>query len=382
MPASWRSPATRIRRFPLGTVNGRWSTTGGAIARDLLASPARAERSTPNGTIAPARGRPVDALLPGATSRPTSTRAASTSARYLPAAGLAYPILGRVTGSGRIAGVFPRLAIGGHAAVSGGQIGPFPVASADATTRIVGDRVSLDSAVRRPRLRPLHAPRGWSVSAPADPLSLHIHAIGPRPGRWRRKQRRCRSGRIDVAGALESDALISGSFAKPKLKAGFDLAKPRYGQLLVQRIIGSLESDFDSVHLEQRRVRTQSRLGRRRRLAADLAEPGRHRSGRRPRSRSPPTRTASTWPPLAPLLPGTGTKLTGTVDGHLALEGTVRAPRVLGSVSLSNGSYVSNVETSPIRDAAAPARLRGDVRRPAGASTRASATARSTPTAV
>jgi hypothetical protein len=52
-------------------------------------------------------------------------------------------------------------------------------------------------------------------------------------------------------------------------------------------------------------------------------------------------------------LPGSGTKLTGTVDGHLGIEGTVGAPRVLGSVSLSGASYVSNVETAPIREAAA-----------------------------
>ena len=48
--------------------------------------------------------------------------------------------------TGHIAGVFPHLAIGGHATLENGYVAGFPVSSADVTTRILGDRVSIDSA--------------------------------------------------------------------------------------------------------------------------------------------------------------------------------------------------------------------------------------------
>ena len=59
---------------------------------------------------------------------------------------------------------------------------------------------------------------------PADPLSLHIHASVPDLATAVRRALPRKT--VDVAGALESDALITGSYAKPQLPAGFDLTKP------------------------------------------------------------------------------------------------------------------------------------------------------------
>jgi hypothetical protein len=338
---------TRVRRFPLGTVTGRWSTSRAAIAADLtLAGPAGGLHA--NGTIVPAAGGPIDAVRHARYAGDLEATGVDLGT-VLPAAGFTYPILGRVTGSGRIAGVFPRLAIGGHVAVTGGEVGPFPVADAEATTRIVDDRIVLESATADLGFVRFSA-SGQAGVDPADPLSLHFHASVPDLAIAARRVLPHQT--VDVAGSLESDAVLTGSFAKPELTAGFDVTRPRFGQLLVQRIVGNLESDFHSVKLDS----AQFVLNHGSAVMAGSLPISLNPAGIGPQS-APLSLTADAHSvdlaSLAPLLPGSGTKLTGTVDGHLGIEGTVGAPRVLGSVGISGLSYVSNLETAPIRDAAA-----------------------------
>jgi hypothetical protein len=62
---------------------------------------------------------------------------------------------------------------------------------------------------------------------------------------------------------------------------------------------------------------------------------------------------------FAPFLPGGDVKLGGALDGRLALEGTVVAPQTLGTITLSNGYYVSKFESSPIRNVSAAAEFNG-----------------------
>lgn len=334
----------RVRRFPLGSVAAKWSTRSDAIAADFtIAGTAGGMRA--NGTIEPAPGGPFTALRFARYTADVTADAVDLGT-FLPAAGITYPILGRITAAGHVDGVFPQLAIGGHATVAGGQIGPFPVTSAEATTHVVGGRISIDSASADLGFMTFAANGlvGWSRT---DPLSLHIHASVP--------DLTVAARRVDphqppdIAGALESDVLLSGTPAKPLLDAGFDLTRPRYGQLLVQRIVGDLDSDFHSVKLDS----AQFVLNHGSAVIAGSLPIALNPAGIGPPD-APLSVTADAHSvdlsALAPLLPGTGTKLTGTVDGHLALEGTVRAPRVLGTVSLAGGSYVSNIETSPIRN--------------------------------
>jgi len=337
----------RFRRFHLGSVNGTWSTARGAIAANL-AIVGSAGTLYGAGTIVPASGGPIAALRRAHVAADLTAGGVDLGT-FLPAAGFTYPILGRVSAAGRIAGIFPRFALGGHATVTGGQVGPFPVASAEATSRIVGDRIALDEASADLGFARFTA-AGSVGLGPADPLELHLHATVPDLAAAARRVLPHRT--LEIAGALESDAVITGSLGKPQLAAGFDLTRPQYGPLLVQRIIGNLESDFHSIKLDSAEF--------------VLNHGSAFVAGSLPLSLNP----AGIGPPEAPLsitadarsldltalsslVPGAGTKLTGTVNGHLALEGTVRSPRVLGTVSLSGGSYVSKVETSPIRDAGA-----------------------------
>ncbi len=337
----------RVRRFPLGAVSGYWSTTAGTISADLaLDGPAGSGHAA--GTIVPAAAPPLGALLHARYAADVAAGGIDLGT-FLPAAGFTYPILGRLTAAGRIAGVFPRLAIGGHASVSGGQIGPFAVVSATATTRILGNRVSVDTAGLDLGFAKFSA-TGIVGLTPADPLSLHVHASVPDLAAAARRV--LPHDTVAAGGSLESDALIAGLYTKPQITIGFDLNQPRYGPLLVQRIIGNLETDLRSLKLDSAEfVLNHGSAVIAGSLPLSLEPPGIGPAD------APISITADAHnvelDSLAPLLPGSGTKLGGSVDGHLALEGTVRSPRVLGTISLSNGSYVSNLETSPIRGAGA-----------------------------
>ena len=343
----------RVRRFPLGTVDGRWSTAGGKISANLAVDGDLGRIKTV-GSIVPAAGGPI-ATFRGAHYDADVQASNVDIGTLLPAAGFHAPILGRLTAAGHLAGVFPHLAIGGHASVDGGYVAGFPVASASATTSILGDRVRIDAASADLGFVTFTASGDVGID-PSSPLALHVHAsVADLGTAFRRALPR---KVVDIAGALESDALVTGSLVKPHITAGFDFERPRFGPVLVQRIIGSLETDLHSVKLDSAQiVLNHGSAVVAGSLPITLSPPG-IGPPEAPLSITADARNVD-LAGIAPLLPGAGTKLGGTVSGHVVLEGTVRQPRVLGSIGLTSGAYVSSVETSPIRDASANLQFEG-----------------------
>ena len=335
----------RVRRFPLGTVDANWSAgSGGSIAADLsIAGPAGGLHAA--GTIAPAAGGPVRALLQARYDAAVDATGIDLGT-YLPAAGFTYPILGRVDGRGPGRRHLPAARDRRPRVGRGRADRPVP-GGIGRSDHPRGRRAHLDRlGCGRSGLRQLHRGRAGRLG-PHRPVVAAIHASVPDLAAAARQVAPHKPP--DVAGALESDVLISGTLAKPRLAAGFDLTRPRYGQLLVQRIVGDLDSDFHSVKLDS----AEFVLNHGSAVIAGSIPFALNPAGLGPPD-APLSLTADArsvdLAALAPLLPGTGTKLTGTVDGHLEVDGTVRTPRILGSVSLTQGSYVSNLETSPIRN--------------------------------
>jgi hypothetical protein len=212
-------------------------------------------------------------------------------------------------------------------------------------THVLGERVGIDAAVLDLGFAKLTS-SGFVGVDPADPLNLHVHASVADVGEAARQLSRSAP---DVGGALEADALVAGSYGKPRITVGFDLENGHYGLFDVKNVIGNLESDFRSVRLDSAEV--------------GFAHGTAQIAGSLPLSFDPPGIGPPSAPlslsaeardvdlaPLAPLLPGGGTKLGGTVNGRLALGGTVRSPRVFGTATLTGGAYVSDVETSPIHN--------------------------------
>jgi hypothetical protein len=333
--------ATRVRRFPLGSVSALWGTRDGRIGASFATAAATGDLAAA-GSFVPGAGGPVDAFVHGRYDADVSGRDVDLGT-WLPAVGIGAPVLGRLAAAGHVQGVFPRLAIGGEASVNGGAFGPYPITTATVRTRIVGDRVSIDDAlVDLGFVR--FTSNGIVGVAPAEPLSLHVHASVPDITTAAAK---IVKGGLDVAGSLEADALVAGTLTHPEITTGFDLEKGRYGAFRVNHIIGDFSSDLHSLRLDSAEVAFD-------RGTASFA--GSVPLTVTPFGIGPPSAAFSLnasardvdLAPLAALLPGSGVKLGGTLEGDLALQGTVASPRVFGGGRLTGASFVSDQETKPI----------------------------------
>ncbi len=347
-----RLTGTRIRRFPLGDVRAAWGMQSGRIA-GAFAADAPSGRLSLAGTIAPAVGGPVDAFVHAGYDADISGSDVDLG-RWLPALGLVGPITGRLGASGHVHGVFPRIAIGGSAAVTGGRIGPYPVTTATVRTRILGDRVAIDDALVD--LGFVRLTSGGTIGVgPGGPLAMHVHASVPDLSAAATRVVR---GGLDVGGSLEADALVAGTFGHPAITLGFDLEQGRYGKFLVDHIIGDAETNLRQIRVDS--VELAFAKG-----SAEFA--GSVPITLSPFAVGPPNAPFSLTAaahdvdltPLAVLVPGSGVKLGGRVDGRIALQGTVASPRVFGNGTLTDGSFVSDQETSPIRSLDAVFRFGG-----------------------
>jgi hypothetical protein len=333
---------TRVRRFPLGDVRADWGTRAGKIAGAFTATSPTGDLSAA-GTIAPAAGPPIGAFARADYDADLAGHDVDLGT-WLPALGFsAGPVLGRLEASGHVQGVFPRIAIGGRASVSGGRFGPYPIAAASLATHIVGNRVAIDDGLVDFGFAKLTS-AGTIGIGPGSPLDLHVHASVPDVNV---AAARIVRGGLDASGSLEADALVTGTFEQPRILAGFDLENGRYGQFAVKQTIGNAETDLHQLRLDS--------------VALTFEHGSVELAGSIPLEVSPfavgppgasvsltATAKAVDLAPLAPLVPGAGTKLGGTVDGRIALAGTVASPRIFGSGTLTGGSYVSDLETSPI----------------------------------
>src|SRR5260370_24265117 len=146
--------------------------------------------------------------------------------------------------------------------------------------------------------------------------------------------------RYDVNGAVQADARIGGTIAKPGVTAGFDLTQGRYASLAIPRVLGSVT--YDGVTLGVNDIETTFAKG-------NVLVTGSLPLRLQPLSINPTAPFSFTLAlsqldlaPFSAFAAGPQTKLGGTLDGRLSIEGTTSAPRVAGNVALAGGSYVSN----------------------------------------
>ena len=154
-----------------------------------------------------------------------------------------------------------------------------------------------------------------------------------------------------MTGSFESTLQIGGTYASPTFVAGLDASNVRAYDI-------GIESLFGEVRLHGRTL-VLSNAG------ATFAHGEASMAGSLPLELSPfrigpPDQPLSVDVDVVGLDPGVfdaalgnNTKLGGTIDGHFGLSGTIRAPIVVGHAQMTKGSYVSDLERTPISDVAA-----------------------------
>ncbi|MBV8118263.1 MAG: translocation/assembly module TamB domain-containing protein, partial [Candidatus Eremiobacteraeota bacterium] len=181
-----------------------------------------------------------------------------------------------------------------------------------------------------------------------DPLNVQVHAATDDLPRLVYEFSRVK---IPVSGSFESTLQVAGTYKSPTFVAGVDASN-------VQAYGIGIASLFGEVRLHGRAL-VLSNAG------ATFAHGEATLAGSLPLELSPlrigPADQPVSFdvdvidldPALFDSMLGNNTKLGGAIDGHFGLSGSMRAPTIVGHAQLSKGSYVSDVQRSPITGATA-----------------------------
>ncbi len=267
---------------------------------------------------------------------------------WMPALGLqSLPITGRAWGKATVRGRYPLIGLRGNAGVTGATIGPLALDRAELAIHTARRRIVIDRAEMKTSALSASA-AGTLGLGRNDPLDLQIHATTDRIARLVYDVSHVK---VPISGSFESTLRVSGTYRSPTFQAGFDGSNVlAYGVPIVAL--------FGEARLERHALILSDAGATFTRGEATLA-------GSLPLQLAP-LRLAAPDQPISFDLDvigldpamfnqtfGNDTKLGGVIDGHLGLAGTMRNPAVVGHLSLSRGSYVSNFERTPIEQIAA-----------------------------
>lgn len=339
--------AFRFRNLPIGDTKAVWSSARNVITGSLDVG----------GNEGMLRARGSIGLTPSSTWQSTIVHSrydlggsveTLDLSLWLPALGLqSLPITGRASGQATIRGSYPNIAVRGSAGIVGGTLGPLTLDSADVTMHSAGRRIVIDRAEMATSALSASA-SGTLGLGPNEPLDVSVHASTNRLAQLVRDVSRVT---VPIRGTFESTLNLRGTYKAPTISAGFD------GSDVVAYGI-PIASLFGEVRLERKALVLSDAGATFSRGQATLA-------GALPLQLSP-LRLAAPDEPISFDLDvvgldpsifnevlGSTSKLGGAIDAHLGLSGTVRRPVAVGRVSLTNGSYVSNLERIQISQIAA-----------------------------
>ncbi|HTV92554.1 MAG TPA: translocation/assembly module TamB domain-containing protein [Verrucomicrobiae bacterium] len=260
-------------------------------------------------------------------------------------AALGYPevaVTGRVNGSATVNGRYPLLQMRGNASMQSGTVWRLPIDKAALTFSSNGGRLTIDAfTLSAPGLTASASGSfGFSTSAP---LALTLHASSnDLPQLVALLARR----QLPVTGTFESTLQIGGSLASPTYEAAFNAKDAVLYGLAVPSAYGELALHGNDVVLHNAGVTLPKGSISLQGSAPIQITPFRFGPPGQPISLDVEVKGVD--PSAFDALAGNGTKLGGTIDGSLAIGGTVADPRITGKFSVAKGTYASDLELTPI----------------------------------
>lgn len=339
--------AFRYRNLPIGDTRAVWSSARNVI-RGALAVGGREGTLRSHGSIALNPAGDFQSAL----RRSRYDLAANVNdldlALWMPALGMqSLPITGRVSGAATVRGSFPMLDVRGRAQIDNGTLGPLTLDRARIAVHSARRAMVIDSAeLVTPELSATAAGTlGLSKDAPLD---VQVHAATDRLAKLAYDVSRVQ---LPITGSFESTLNIRGTYRNPSFLAGFDATNVRASGISIASLFGEVRLQRGSLVLSN--------------AGATFSKGEMTLAGSLPLSLSP-LRLASADEPLNfdlqvlgldpavfDQMLGNATKLTGLIDGHIGLSGTIRHPSIVGRLALDQGSYVSALESVPITRIAA-----------------------------
>lgn len=320
----------QVRTYQLGTAVAAWHSQGNAIDTSAAFGGQHGHVNV-NGLVAlnggvdlQARARDMDLGF------------------WLPMAGITTPVTGIVNATGSARGRYPALDAHVDANVRSATVAGVAVPNAHANVALtggVGTVRSFDAQLAHATL----TASGRFGLRPNDPLALRVRAQTPDIGSTLFDTTK---KKLDIAGALDSVATITGTRAAPHVVDTFALTNSRYQHLVVPRIAGTIDATSKLIALRGGEVDLQ-----RGRVLADAALP----ITLTPFAIDPKNRPISAnlvaddveASNFAALLPPS-TSLAGRLDGHVTAAASARNPQFGGALTFSGGRYSGPYDRIPL----------------------------------
>jgi hypothetical protein len=267
---------------------------------------------------------------------------------WMPALGMQnVPITGRASGDATLRGRFPQINVRGSARINGGTLGPLTLDRADVTLHSAGPRVVIDRAeMATPQLAA--SATGTLGLTPSAPIDVDVHATTDDLAQLVYEVSRVK---VPVRGSFESTLKVGGTYKAPTLLAGFDASNVLAYGVPISSIFGEVRLERRALVLSDAGATfTHGEAALAGSLPLQLAP---LRFGAPDQPISFDLDVVGIDPAILDEMLGNNTKLTGLIDAHVGLSGTIRQPEIVGRVSVANGSYVSDLERVPITQIAA-----------------------------
>ncbi len=338
--------AFRYRNFPIGNTRAIWSSARNVVRGSLLVGGNEGTLHA-RGSIGVAAAGNFRSALMRSRYDLTAGIAHVDLSFWVPALGFySLPVTGRASGEATVRGAFPFAQLRASGQVDEGTLGPLELQTAKFNLHSIGRRIALDDAELRTSGLTASA-HGTFGLRPKDPVELQVQAATQDLPELLYRVARVR---LPVSGSFESTLSIGGTTSAPTFAAGLDGTN-------VQAYGIGIPSLFGEVRLNGNKLVISNAGASFTRGEATLA--GSLPLELSPLRVGPPTQPMSfdvdvvdLDPGILDALLGSNSKLAGAIDGHFGLSGTAGEPIVLGHASLSNGSYVSDLEHIPITRAA------------------------------
>jgi hypothetical protein len=341
----------RYRNLPIGDTNASWSSTRNVVSGSVAVGGDEG-RLRAGGSIAFSPEASLYATLTRSRYDVHATVSDLDLSLWVAALGFPnVPITGRASGDATLHGRYPQLAMRGNAAIAGGTLGPLTLETAAASVRSNGSRLAVERAelVTPGLTASASGSLGWR---PRDPLDVQIHATTDDLPRLVYQLARVK---IPVSGSFESTLQIGGTIPSPTFAAGIDASNVKAYGIGIESLFGEVRLHGRSLILSNAGATfTHGEATLAGSLPLQIAPFG---IGPADHPMSFDVDVTGLDPSIFDAVLGNNTKLGGTIDGHFGLSGTVHAPIAVGHAQLAKGSYVSDLERTPITDATAQLRF-------------------------
>ena len=332
----------RYRNLPIGTTVASWSSARNVVTGAIDITGAQGALHT-HGSIAVAQEPQLFATLRDSTYALTAQLNDVDLSTWIAAAG--YPqvaVTGRINASGTASGRWPYPHLKANVELQNGTVWRFPIDRATAALSTANQRVRLDSAsVQMPALNATaYGSMGFSMNAPLA-FTLHVGTNDlPRLAmQFSRKE-------LPVTGAFQSTLTLGGTPANPTVDATFDGTNAVAYGVSMPFVHGSVSLEHHNAVLRDASITLPKGT-----LAISGYVPVKVNPFGLGAPNAPLSFTISAKgidPSAFDALVGNNTTFGGSIDGNLRISGVVSKPEVLGKFSVSNGSFSSDLERTPI----------------------------------